>query len=258
MKMERPKWQEDLYAYSNIKTTFILAGNVHDLQPDFDPESGKSFASTMDNYLYNYLRNVIGYSRVVFYNRVDGFYNTSNPQMKAAFDQSCDRYLGNSGEDASSRSRDSNQKNYTFKTASIILREALADSSEPTAMVFDLATSAIKSPSNLTDEEQEAFSRLLAASKKPMGCQDPASGKQLTNTLFIIVDKVNDLPSWLYVNNPYVKTLTVGKPTRLQREAFVKTQMDKAPEPSPISLRSMKKTPRNLLTISATSLTAFA
>lgn len=229
MKMERPKWQEDLYAYSNIKTTFILAGNVHDLQPDFDPESGKSFASTMDNYLYNYLRNVIGYSRVVFYNRVDGFYNTSNPQMKAAFDQSCDRYLGNSGEDVSSRSRDSNQKNYTFKTASIILREALADSSEPTAMVFDLATSAIKSPSNLTDEEQEAFSRLLAASKKPMGCQDPASGKQLTNTLFIIVDKVNDLPSWLYVNNPYVKTLTVGKPTRLQREAFVKTQMDKAP-----------------------------
>lgn len=96
-------------------------------------------------------------------------------------------------------------------------------------MVFDLATSAIKSPSNLTDEEQEFFARLLTASKKPMGCQDPDSGKQLTNTLFIIVDKVNDLPSWLYVNNPYVKTLTVGKPTHSQRKAFVRTQMDKAP-----------------------------
>ena len=98
MANERPKWQADLSAYHNIKTAFILSGNVHDLQPEYDCESGCSFASTMENYLYNYLRNEVGYSRIVFFNRVDGFYNTSNPQMLKAFISSCDKYLGNNTE----------------------------------------------------------------------------------------------------------------------------------------------------------------
>lgn len=233
MRFERPKWQADLSAYHNIKTTFILAGNVHDLQPDFDSESERSFASTMDNYLYSFLRNEIGYSRIIFYNRVDGFHNNSNPQMKQEFEQRCPKYLGNNQEGIGGtqgrRNNEEAEEAYSFRTASVLMREALSDAEAPTAVVFDMATSAIKSPANLTDEEQEAFSRLLAASKRPIRCQDPASGKQLTNTLFLIVDKVNDLPSWLYVNNPYVKTLTVGKPNRAQRKAFIETQMEKAP-----------------------------
>ena len=232
MANERPKWQADLSAYHNIKTAFILSGNVHDLQPEYDCESGCSFASTMENYLYNYLRNEVGYSRIVFFNRVDGFYNTSNPQMLKAFISSCDKYLGNNTEHRTPESRDGNDQQsepYDFRTASIIIKEALADTETPTALIFDLATSAIKSPANLTDQEQESFARLLSATKHPQECLDVSSGRLLANMLIIIADKVNDLPSWLYVNNPYVKTLTVGKPTKSQRKNYIKTQLQKNP-----------------------------
>lgn len=229
MSLDHPKWQEDLSAYHNIKTMFILSGNVHDLQFDFDFESGRSFATTMDNYLYNYLRNEIGYSRIVFYNRVDGFYNNANSRMQKEFEKSCDGYLGNAHDSKGQDQDEDGDEAYSFKTASVIIKEALGDTSVPTAIVFDSVTSAITSPSRLTDEEQEAFSRLLSASKRPMSCMDPASGRQLTNTLFLIVDKINDLPSWFYVNNPYAKTLVVGKPSRFQRKTFVETQMEKMP-----------------------------
>lgn len=229
MGFDRPKWQEDLSAYHNIKTTFILSGNIHDLQLDFDCESGRSFATTMDSYLYNYLRNEIGYARIIFYNRVDGFYNNANSRMQKEFKKYCVRCLGEAGGSDGQGQDEGVDGDYSFKAASEIIREALSDADVPTAIVFDSVTSAITSPARLTDEEQDAFSRLLVASQRPMSCIDPASGKQLTNTLLLIVDKINDVPSWFYVNNPYVKTLTVGKPSRFQRKAYIETQMEKMP-----------------------------
>ncbi len=259
MTYERPTWQDDLYAYLGIKTTFILSGNVHDLQFDYDATAEVCFAESMESFLYNTLKNELGYPRVVFYNRIDGFFNDGNPRMAQEFLERCDGYLGNDQlqdersswaggqsrsdvpvrSDAAERSASSTPRaqsapapkggGYSFDTAADIMRAALKDASAPTALVFDLATSALHQGGALSDEEQRAMARLLAASKNQVSCRDPQSGKQLTNTLFIVVDKVNDLPTWLYLDNPYAMTLNVTKPDRDQRAAFIENRLARNP-----------------------------
>lgn len=48
----------------------------------------------------------------------------------------------------------------------------------------------------------------------------------LTNLLFLIVEKVNDIPTWFYLNNPYVRTLTISRPEKEVREAVVSARLD--------------------------------
>jgi len=44
----------------------------------------------------------------------------------------------------------------------------------------------------------------------------------LKNLLIMIVNKVNDLPAWFYLQNPNVKIVTLGTPTKEERESLVK------------------------------------
>ena len=51
-----PKWQLELEQFNSLKTTFILEGNIYDLQPYYK-ENEEIRLITLDNYLYNYLKN---------------------------------------------------------------------------------------------------------------------------------------------------------------------------------------------------------
>lgn len=73
MALELPKWHKDLEIYMNMKTAFIVEGNIHDLQGWVYPEENVCEHVTLDEYLYRYLDGE-GYD-VVFYNKIDGFHN---------------------------------------------------------------------------------------------------------------------------------------------------------------------------------------
>lgn len=42
----------------------------------------------------------------------------------------------------------------------------------------------------------------------------------------MIVEKVNDLPTWFYLNNPYVRTLTISRPEKEVRTAVIDARID--------------------------------
>lgn len=44
----------------------------------------------------------------------------------------------------------------------------------------------------------------------------------LKNIVVMIVNKVNDVPAWFYLDNPNVKTITIGTPSKEEREALIK------------------------------------
>ena len=44
----------------------------------------------------------------------------------------------------------------------------------------------------------------------------------LKNIVVMIVNKVNDIPAWFYLDNPNVKTITIGTPSKEEREALIK------------------------------------
>lgn len=208
--IQAEKWQKDLAVYQDINTTFIVEGNVHDLQPWIYEDDGTCEPVNLSLYLHRYL-TAEGYDPVVFYNRIDGFSNPYAMDMVATF------YRGVSSDEKSSKS---------ISTATELIRKTMSNTVRPTAIVVDLANTIAASPDNLSDEEIEYFTRLMLASKNPTQALSMCDKQPLTNLLFLIVEKVNDIPTWFYLNNPYVRTLTISRPEKEVRAAVIDARMD--------------------------------
>lgn len=208
--IQAEKWQKDLDVYQDINTTFIVEGNVHDLQPWIYEDDGTCEPVALSLYFQRYLTEE-GYDPVVFYNRIDGFYNPYALDMVSTF------YRGVSSNEQSSKS---------ISSATDLIRKAMSNTVRPAAVVVDLANTIAASPDNLSDEEIEYFTRLMLASRTPTQALSMRDKQPLTNILFLIVEKVNDIPAWFYLNNPYVRTLTISRPEKEVRAAVIEARID--------------------------------
>lgn len=208
--IQAEKWQKDLAVYQDLNTTFIIEGNVHDLQPWIYEDDGTCEPVALSLYLQRYLTEE-GYDPVVFYNRIDGFSNPYALDMVSTF------YREVSSDEKSSKS---------IGTATELIRKTMSNTIRPTAIVVDLANTITASPDNLSDEEIEYYTRLMLASRTPTQALSMRDKKPLTNLLFLIVEKVNDIPTWFYLNNPYVRTLTISRPEKEVRAAVVDARID--------------------------------
>lgn len=208
--IQAEKWQKDLAVYQDINTTFIVEGNVHDLQPWIYEDDGTCEPVALSLYLQRYLTEE-GYDPVVFYNRIDGFSNPYSLDMVSTF------YREVSSDEKSSHS---------ISAATELIRKTMSNTVRPTAVVVDLANTIAASPDNLSDEEIEYFTRLMLASRTPTQALSMRDKQPLTNLLFLIVEKVNDIPTWFYLNNPYVRTLTISRPEKEVRAAVIDARLD--------------------------------
>lgn len=208
--IQAEKWQKDLAVYQDINTTFIVEGNVHDLQPWIYEDDGTCEPVALSLYLQRYLTEE-GYDPVVFYNRIDGFSNPYALDMVSTF------YREVSSDEKSSKS---------ISAATELIRKTMSNTVRPTAVVVDLANTIAASPDNLSDEEIEYFTRLMLASRTPTQALSMREKQPLTNLLFLIVEKVNDIPTWFYLNNPYVRTLTISRPEKEVRAAVIDARID--------------------------------
>ena len=89
--MKPGKWHSELDRFIDIKTAFVLEGNVYDLHayPTKQEDGNIRWDMIMlDNYLYKYLCDN-GYSTVVFYNHIDGFYNDYSREHLESFIKLC-------------------------------------------------------------------------------------------------------------------------------------------------------------------------
>lgn len=212
MSHERPRWRQDVESLEGVRSTFILTGNVHDLQLDFDGDA--CFSDTLEGCLYSQLTSM-GYSQVVFYDRVRGFHNPVDPDM-------CERYLAWLVEQRIVE-RDVVKKDgsCTFAAAAEAIAGTMESTARASAVIFDLVTASLSSPDHLLEEEREAMARLLTATKHVLRHEDPQTHADRANLLLLVADKPNDVPSWFYVDNPYVKVLSVERPGRDERLAYV-------------------------------------
>ena len=219
------KWQKDLAVYRDINTTFIVEGNVHDLQPWIYEDDGTCEPVALSLYLQRYLTEE-GYDPVVFYNRIDGFSNPYALDMVSTF------YRGVSSDEKSSKS---------ISAATELIRKTMANTIRPTAVIVDLANTIAASPDNLSDEEIEYYTRFMLASRAPTQALSMRNRQPLTNLLFLIVEKVNDIPTWFYLNNPYVRTLTISRPEKEVRAAVIDARIDTLAGAEDLALAERKK-----------------
>ena len=200
-----PKWQKDLDIYNNIKSTFIIEGNIHDLQAYVNVEKQLCHFCSLNDYLFRYLTDK-GYDIILFYNKIEGFYNHFSKKHVSKIDEIISREIKNKGD---------------LLETSRVLKELLENGHYSVCIIFDLANTLTSSVEILNENEMSFFTSLLLLSKKRYQAFSSKSGELLTNHIFLICDKSNDIPTWIYNNNPYIAIMHITQSSKEYRKNFI-------------------------------------
>ena len=216
MTDKKPKWQKEIESFKGIKSTFIIEGNINDIYPYYDEKDQLNYYN-LDSLLIKLFKieeltveAVIKLEyNFVFCNPVLGFYNkkSSVPEILKDFDEA-NNIFKNDGRES--------YKVDDIEKLSVIIKEALTTKKEkPITIVMNFAARYISSPTSLDSCENNMFINLFEASMNAKAI------KGYSNTLILVVEKFNDLPSWFYYNNPNVRTITIPNPDKNIRLNFI-------------------------------------
>jgi len=228
-----PKWQRELRAFLGIKSGIILEGNVYDEFPRFQYEGSEvSFldADNMDQTILSLVQE--DQTAVFFFDPVGGFYcyeNSIDAQRKMLsplFDEyGTNEIMKNHGctvclmpnEKHKGCRRSTETEQYIW--VSEIIRRTMSDKdrySEKENVVFVLNFASRLDACNLREAESNTmFLNLMAATTSVQTSQTSC------NSLIMVVDKYNDIPAWVYLNNPNIRTISVCVPDRNIRRLYL-------------------------------------
>ena len=207
-----PKWQKELDIFDRIKPIVILEGNVLD-KYQYSGDDGMQQGSILrlTEYLHYHLKNE-GYQNIVFYDSIRGFYNNCEEGYIQKFAQLVQANVADGCISAEFRGRNA--------TAARLTRTAITQNQEATTVIMDFASRYITSPDNMEQSEVDSFTVLMQASLE--GKDVKTEQGILKNLVILIVNKINDIPAWFYLDNPNVKTITLRTPEKEERELLVK------------------------------------
>ena len=222
------KWQREFELFAKVNSVFILEGNVFD--KFIYPTKG---SLSLSDYIYCLLKDC-GYDSIVNYDIVaKGFYCQREKAKPLS--------LLNLIESTELKKLDGNiccrdqEDNYCIKapfisanpktiTAPCIIAKGLKQNKHPFAVIIDLASHLINNAGNILPEENEAFTSLLKSGLEARSAKSTSkqgNSRLLNNMVVFIVNKINDLPPWFYLNNPSIKTIRIDTPSLNERIQFV-------------------------------------
>ena len=206
------KWHRELGIFCRIKPLIIVEGNVLDVyQYPVEGSTPKGSILRLPEYLHYYFSD-LGYKTIAFFDSMQGFYNTCEDGHIQSFAELTNAKL----EGSFIRSDFKGKAN----SATALVRAAVSQNKQPVAIVMNLASRYITSPDNIDQSEVDGFTNLLLASMEGKDVRTPDG--TLKNLVVMIVNKVNDVPAWFYLDNPNVKTVRIGTPSKEEREALIK------------------------------------
>lgn len=206
------KWHRELGIFCRIKPLIIVEGNVLDVyQYPVDGSTPKGSILRLPEYLHFYFKD-LGYKTIAFFDSMQGFYNSCEEGHIRSFAEITNAKL----DGAFIRSDFKGKAN----SATSLVRAAVGQKKQPVAIVMNLASRYITSPDNIDQSEVDSFTNLLLASMEGKDVRTPDG--TLKNLVVMIVNKVNDVPAWFYLDNPNVKTVRIGTPSKEEREQLIK------------------------------------
>ena len=228
-----PKWQRELKSFLGIKSGIILEGNVYDEFPIFKYEREEVSFDSIDN-LDQTVLSLVNKDKtdVFFFDPVDGFYcyedslETQRKRLQSLFEGYSNNEI-NKNHDCTLCFMPSGKKKDCKGTAeteqyiwvSEIIRRATSDKTQFTEkenMVFVLNFASRLDACNLREAESNTmFLNLMAATTAIQTSQ------LYCNSLIMVVDKYNDIPAWVYLNNPNIRTISVCVPDRNTRRVYL-------------------------------------
>ena len=207
--METCQWKERLEHVRLLARMIILEGNVSDM---FIQENGLEAGRLVDleQYLYQYLKDA-GYHAVVFFNRIDSFYND--------YDE-CGEMLKLFYKEAGG---DESDKKMDLIQAMLSIRTVMKNTEHSVAIVINMSGQLMSSPEHLSEQEIEYLTTLFLAAKE--ASEAPVSSAQgwTSNLLIMITNKVHELPTWFYRYAPFVRSVEIQNPDGKLRKSLLQT-----------------------------------
>ena len=206
-----PKWHRELGIFYRIKPLIIIEGNVLDVyQYPEDGSAGLGSVLRINQYLHYYFQDC-GYQNIVFFDSLNGITNVCESECVEKF----------------SKLTHSSTENQAIKVdfrgkggAAALAKVAVTQTDEACVVIFNFASRYIVSPERLEQAEVDSYTMLLQASMEAKDVKTEHG--VLKNIIVIIVNKLNDLPAWFYLQNPNVKTISLDTPSKEEREALIK------------------------------------
>lgn len=207
-----PRWHKELEIFMRVKPIIILEGNVMDIfQYPIEGSVAKGTFLRLTEYLHYFFRDH-GYHHAVIYDHLQGFHNTSDPNQT-------DRFAELVQDTAANHLLPAPFKGRGAKAAELTQR-ALSNNHKSIAVVMDFASRYITASDRMDQSEVDAFTQLQQAGMESKDIRTDMG--MVKNLCVLLVNKLNDLPAWFYLQNPNCKTIAVATPTRDERAHFVK------------------------------------
>ncbi len=206
------KWHRELELFSSMSPMLVLEGNVLD-QYRYPVKGSipENELVPLSRYLHGYFSDM-GYGQVVFYSNLLGFVNPYSPAMLASFAQCC-------GQSTEHGAIPAEFKGNSADTAPNLIRRAMLQQRTATVVVLEMASRYITTPERMDQNDVNSFNLLLQAAMSAQVVRTPQGRRQ--NLLVLLVNKLNDLPAWFYLNNPMCKTIRLDAPDRDERKRLM-------------------------------------
>ena len=194
-KMEEliPRWHRELELFSGIKPLLILEGNVLD-QYRYPTQGSvaQDEIIPLSRYLHTYFSDN-GYDQVIFYSNLVGFMSPYDPAM-------LNRVAAMTGTTIKDGAIQAEFKGNSADTAPNVIRRAMFQRKEATVTVLEMASHYITTPERMDQQDVNSFNILMQSALSSSWVRTTQGKKQ--NLLILLVNKLNDLPAWFYLNNP--------------------------------------------------------
>jgi hypothetical protein len=172
-----PKWHRELGIFTRIKLLIIIEGNVLDVyQFPAEGSIAKGSILKLPEYLHYYFTDM-GYQTIVHYDSTTGFYNSCKDGHIESFAELTEakfdgKFIRAEFSDKSPTATSIGKTN----TAASIVRKAMGQNKNVTAVIMSLISRYITSPDSMAQGEVDSFTKLLLTSLEG---NDVRTGKEL-------------------------------------------------------------------------------
>lgn len=204
-----PRWIRELQRFVAVKSLLFLHGNILDRvsYPVRDGDAPPTWIEGDDlrNFLQTWLTD-LGYELVGIGDPLLDL-RFADPAMESRYQQ---LLAAAPAAPTPPPAAGRGNRGLSLRTDLIDIARVLRNTQTPSAFVIDFASRLVSAPDRLLGEELELCTRLLrAALDSATVIRDP---RRWNNVLILLCDKLNDLPAFLYVNNPRARSIHVDKP----------------------------------------------
>ena len=231
-----PRWLREVHTFLSVKSQFVLWGNIRD-KFAYPRQAGQYDLLTVHEYLADALQTM-GFQATLLVDPIHGITlleptPTGVDDTKQALQLRRETAAGTlneltkavGGKFVADPARGGRvHMAAEFPTAVVIAETLVGQPTFAVAMLFNYLMGFVGNPGGEGaggEGATEAFIRSLIASYDAK----PNKALRLFNPVFWLCDRENELPAWLALNNPRIRSISVGRPDAGTRRLICQSQL---------------------------------